>query len=311
MDELKNRQELIKFEVSKAQLIGEPWESGVGGTMQNIFIGDGWKICRPVDKLHEQENGKVAFFMAKNKKDGTENTITMKRSISIGEGENGKKIYSEERTTVSVKDLAEVMKYAAQKYKYQKEEESGFIGIVLHKAQLTDTWKEAGSVEAREYTVISLDNAGNSFLFASDKLHKLEGNEDYVKINVPLKNGKGENRPVAVAKKGEWFKNQEERKIQQLAPRKVREQSDIFRGRIENVIKEMASLGYMPAEPPKNQPPDFLYWKEKENPTAEDVKRELLCLYDWEHAEDFIKEQKAAVNEKPEQKARMEKGRVR
>ena len=310
MDGLTNKAGMIKFEVSKMQLIGAPWNS-INGTMQNIRMADGWQISRPVDRLHEQENGKVAFYMAKNKKDGSVNEITMRRSVDTGEtNETGKRIYKDESMKVSVEELEKIMMYGAQKYKYQKEEESGFIGMVFHKAQIVDTWKEPGRENAREYKVISIDNSGNSFLFASDKLHRLEDKEDYFRINIPLRDKNGENRAVTVAHEAAWYEKAEERRTQQLLPRKLREQSNLLCSQIEKVITEMALLGYVPSERPDTQPPGFLYWKQDGPEVEATEERKLLCTYNWDNTQEFIDEKKKEHSE-PELEVKKEKRKMK
>lgn len=119
-DDRKNI-EKIKFEVSKNQLIGDPWDSTMGGKMQNIVIADGWYIARPVEKLHETENGKIAFYLAKYKKDGGKNEITLRRSRRLEETDgNGKPIFKQEKMTVSIEELKDIEKYGKEKYRYQK-----------------------------------------------------------------------------------------------------------------------------------------------------------------------------------------------
>lgn len=127
ISELKNI-EMIRFEVSKKQLIGEPQNSPMGGKLQNILFADGWYLVRPVEKLHETENGKIAFSLAKNKRDGSVNEITLKRSRRLeGTDEHGRPLFKQEKMTVSIEELKDIEKYGKEKYRYQKETEKNQV----------------------------------------------------------------------------------------------------------------------------------------------------------------------------------------
>ena len=117
----KKESDILEFVVTNKQLIGEPWKASNGEMMQNILFADGWFINRPVKKLHAAENNKWRFYLSKKKRNGSENQITLRRNVPLNEtNENGKPKYKQEKLTVPVAELPDILNYAREKYKFKK-----------------------------------------------------------------------------------------------------------------------------------------------------------------------------------------------
>ena len=218
--------EMVKFEVSKKQLIGEPWKTKTGELLQKILIGDGWMINRPQNKLYETEDGKITFSMAKMKRDGTMNEISLQRSIATGEiDENAKKIYQQEKMTVKVEELPSVMEYYAQKFKYQKEEEAGFISLTVHEKQFSEIRTDTRN--GKEYVAIRVGEDGSAFWYDKERLTPVSGQEGCYKTSLQLRDTDGNAWLYKIQKA--------DKSIEKVPAREVR---DLCNEARENVVQQ-------------------------------------------------------------------------
>lgn len=235
----ETKPEMVRFEISKNQLVGKEWQAPSGGMVQDILLANGWLLNRPAEKLHETENGRIVFFMAKNKRDGSVNEVTLKRSVRTDEaGKDGKAAYWQEKMTVSIEELSKIVKYGTEKYRYQKEEEAGFITMTVHKSQLGRTWKNEEKEDAKEYTSVWI-GGGYSFLKETEKIRAVANNADYFRISLPLRNGEGAEYKVN-ASKARWTEKDEfdGYETMQLAAREVRKRSDAYRDQIADMAQQ-------------------------------------------------------------------------
>lgn len=235
----ETKPEMVRFEISKNQLVGKEWQAPSGGMVQDILLANGWLLNRPAEKLHETENGRIVFFMAKNKRDGSVNEVTLKRSIRTEEtGKGGKPAYQQEKMTVSIEELSKIVKYGVEKYRYQKEEEAGFITMTVHKSQLGRTWKNEEKEDAKEYTSVRI-GGGYSFLKETEKIRAIANNADYFRISLPLRNAEGEEYKVNTSKT-HWTEKDEFDGYEtvQLTAREVRKRSDAYREQIADMAQQ-------------------------------------------------------------------------
>lgn len=231
--------EMVRFEISRNQLVGKEWQAPSGGMVQDILLANGWLLSRPAEKLHETENGRIVFFMAKNKRDGSVNEVTLKRSVKTDEvGKDGKAAYQQEKMTVSIGELSKIVEYGAEKYRYQKEEEAGFITMTVHKDQLGRTWKNEGKEDAKEYTSVRI-GGGYSFLKETEKIRAVANDANYFRISLPLRNAEGGEYKVNISK-ARWTEKDEfdGYETMQLAAREVRKRSDAYRDQIADMAQQ-------------------------------------------------------------------------
>lgn len=213
--------EMIEFSVSEKRLAGDPWtlkgSDGKEELMQGIYVGDFYQFSRPVSQLshipgENGQPGKVCFTMAAYRKDGSENSLTIKKNMKDAEG------YHAETKKVTVKELKEMYEEDARRYRAQfsrqgEKEKTEYEHLIVTQSQISKPFMDH---ENQECVYIKL-YGGFSLSRRTATLHPDKEKDDVFHVYMPKNDSKISLSKSDRDENGKWNTTYEDVTLSELA----------------------------------------------------------------------------------------------